>query len=190
VVNHRPSTVDRLPEELKDAIGKLRLRGHTIDEILAHIRTMDPDAGSEVSRSALGRHLKTQAAVIERMKLSRDLATTLSVRFEDQTDDKLARVNMELLQSSIMDIVTGAAEDEDGNPTPVTLDPKQASQLASALKDLATAKKTDTDRTLKMRQEIAKEAAKAVKAVAADGGVSADVAQKLWDAVMGVGAAK
>lgn len=46
----RPSSVDRLPAEMRDAIGRLRDAGHTIDEIMAHLADME----SMVSRSALG----------------------------------------------------------------------------------------------------------------------------------------
>ena len=36
----RPSKIDRLPQELRDAIGDLRRQGRTIDEILAHLRSL------------------------------------------------------------------------------------------------------------------------------------------------------
>jgi len=50
----RMSTVDRLPPEVRELIERLRGNGRTIDEILAKLRDLD----AEVSRSALGRHIK------------------------------------------------------------------------------------------------------------------------------------
>ena len=69
-MSRQPSSIDRLPEEIRAAIGKLRTQGRSIDEILAHLGTMDV----EVSRSALGRHVKRLATLQERMRSSREMA--------------------------------------------------------------------------------------------------------------------
>lgn len=183
VKSNRPSSIDILPDEVKAVIGKLRLQGRTIDEILAHLETMDVD----VSRSALGRHVQKLAAIGERMKLSRDMATALVDRFGDEPDNRLARLNLEMMHSLVLDVMTAQTTNEDGETMPVQLDPEQVMFLARSLQSLASAQKTDADRTIKMRQEIAKEAAKAVEAVATQQGLGKDTAKLLWDAVIGVG---
>lgn len=46
--------MDKLPEEIRDEIDRLRAHGHSIDEIIAALRELDI---TDISRSALGRHL-------------------------------------------------------------------------------------------------------------------------------------
>jgi hypothetical protein len=180
---HRPSSIDSLPEETKALIGKLRLQGRTIDDINNQLRAMDV----EVSRSALGRHLQKQAAIGERMKLSRDMATALVDRFGAEPDNRLARLNLEMMHSLVLDVMTRQQiNEETGEMMPVELDAEQVMFLSRSLQSLASAQKTDQDRALKMREEIAKEAAKAVDEVATAEGWGAETKKRLWDAVVGV----
>jgi len=65
----RPSSIERLPAELRELIGHLRERGRTIDEILAKLAELDVD----VSRSALGRHVQHLDAAGD-VGLARELA--------------------------------------------------------------------------------------------------------------------
>jgi hypothetical protein len=180
--SNRPSSIDVLPDEVKAAIGKLRLQGRTIDDILAHLHALD----LEVSRSSLGRHVKKLAIIGERMKHSRDMATALVDRFGEEPDNRLARLNLEMMHALVLDVMTAQSTDEDGEPVPVTLDAEQVMFLSRSLQSLASAQKTDQDRTLKMRQEIAKEAAKAVEGVASAEGWGPETKKRLWDAVIGV----
>ncbi len=171
----RPSKVDRLPPEIRDAIGELRREGRTIDEILTHLRVLGGPA-AEVSRSGLGVHLKKWDALAQRLKGSREAAEAIMARFENQgADDRMARLNVQLLHSSIMAIQSG----DDGEAT--MLDPKEAMQLSMAVKNLVSAARTDQTRygeTLKLleeerkRAEQLKKAAEEIGAVAAKAGIS------------------
>ena len=55
----RPSTIQRLPTEVRELIAELREEGRTIDEVLEKLRELRLD----VSRSALGRHVKQLDAI-------------------------------------------------------------------------------------------------------------------------------
>lgn len=179
----RPSSIDRLPESVREAIGKLRLQGRSIDEILAHLATMDV----EVSRSALGRHVKGLAALTERMRNSRNMATALVEQFGAEPDNKLQRLNLELMHSIVMQTITASADDEDGEASPVTFTPQEAMFLAKALKELASAQKVDSDRAIIVRRELAKEAAKAVDKVAKrEGGLTKDTVDKIKAEILGI----
>lgn len=178
----RPSSIDRLPEEIRAEVGRLRVQGRTIDEILAHLKTMDV----EVSRSALGRHVKGLATMRERMRHSRDMATALVSQFGDAPDNRLARMNLELMHGVILQTITAAGEDEDGEAQPVTFCPEDARFLADALAKLAQAEKTNVDRTLKMKQEAAREAAAAVDRVAKSEGISQATADRIKASILGV----
>jgi hypothetical protein len=178
----RPSSIDRLPEEIRAEVGRLRVQGRTIDEILAHLKTMDV----EVSRSALGRHVKRMTTARERMKHSREMATALVSQFGDQPDNQLARLNLELMHGVVMQTIMATAEDDDGEPQPVTFSPEDARFLADALAKLASAEKTNVDRTLKLKQEATKEAAKAAGAVAKSAGLTPDLVGAIEKAILGV----
>lgn len=179
----RPSSIDRLPKEVRELIGSLRSEGATIDEILAKLSELK--AG--VSRSALGRHVKTLAEVGERMRRARVMAEALTARFGDQPDNQVARMNMELMHGMVFEVLTAAAGAEDEEGDPVTLDPKAVKFLSGALKDLASAQKVDADRVLKLREEFAKEAAAKAETVAKQRGMSAETIEAIKHAVLGVG---
>lgn len=178
----RPSSIDRLPEEIRAEVGRLRVQGRTIDEILDHLKTLDV----EVSRSALGRHVKGLATLRERMRHSRDMATSLVSQFGDRPDNQLQRLNLELMHGIIMQIATSTVEDEDGEAHPVTFNAMEAKFLSEALAKLASAEKTDVDRTLRMKQEAAKEAAAAVDRVAKSEGISQATADRIKASILGV----
>jgi hypothetical protein len=108
----RPTKIDRLPKELREAIGQLFDSGHTTDEILAHVRML----GAPVSRSSLGRYLQRQGKLGERLRQSRSMAEGLARELGDKPGDQVARVNIELLHSFLSDAFASAdaGDDEDG----------------------------------------------------------------------------
>lgn len=148
----RPSTIDRLPKEIRQRISSLRGQGRTIDEIKAKLDELDLD----ISRSALGRHLKKQAQVAEQIMRSRQLAEAVSRQFGDAETSQVARTNIELLHSLMMKFMIGG-EDEDAE---IVLDAKEAMFAATALEKLSKASKLDVERELKIREEAEKEAMK------------------------------
>lgn len=178
-----PSTIDKLPPELRELIGKLRRDGRTIDEIHAKLIELDAD----VSRSALGRHVKSMAEVQERMRRSREIANSLVSQFGDQPDNKLAQANIELMHSVVMQTMTAVAEDEDGNLQAVTFTPEDAMFLARSLQSLASAEKTNTDRIIKARDEATKQAAKKAGDAAKSKGLSGETVDFIRNAVLGSG---
>lgn len=153
--NNRPSSIDRLLPSLRELIAKLRRDGFTIDEIRAKLLELDV----EVSRSALGRHVRTLADAQDRMRRSKAIADALVSQFGEQPDNKLARANLELMHSVVMQTITASDIDEEtGEMQPVTFDPQQAMFLAKSLQSLASAEKTNSDRIMKAREEGKKEA--------------------------------
>jgi hypothetical protein len=181
----RPSSIDRLEAPLREEIGRLRIdKGYTIDQILAHLKTMEV----VVSRSAMGRHIQKLETIGARLKESRAVAEALVQRFGEKTDDKLARLNVEMMHGIVMDVISKA--DEAG--TGALLDPEQVMFMARALRELAAASKTDTDRMmnaakLKASQETAAKAAAAVETAAkTQKGLSKETVEAIKHAVLGV----
>ena len=139
----RPSSIDRLEPEVRETIGRLREQGRTIDEILVHLRTLDVD----VSRSALGRHTQDLDRIAERMRYSRSIAEGLEKQFgEDEGAGKVMRLNISFLEEMMFEVLTKAD---------VELTGADVKRFASGMLDLARARKIDTDREIKVKNEVA-----------------------------------
>lgn len=176
----RLSKIDKLPSELKELIGRLREQGHSIDDILTKLQELEPEL--DVSRSGLGRHVQKIDAIGSRLRESRAIAEAVIAKLGENPDNRTARLNIELMHSNLMSLL--AAQDEDGEA--IQLDAKEAMFLAGALKDLASAAKTDQDRELKIRQEVAKEAAKAVEKEGKAAGMTADTIDTIKARILGI----
>ncbi|HLT43786.1 MAG TPA: phage protein Gp27 family protein, partial [Luteimonas sp.] len=64
--------------------------------------------------------------------------------------------------------------------------PNEIMLLARAIKDLAAADKVAMERELKIRQEVARQAADAATKIAKRGGLSADAVQEIRREILGV----
>lgn len=164
----RPSSIDRMPQEVRDCIGQLRDQGRTLDEILAKLRELDLEAPS---RSALHRHLQKAEEVAERIRKSRAVADVIVRRLGESEPDKTTRMNIELMHNVLFEIASRTS-DESGEP--VTFEPMEAMLLAKALDHLGKAAKDDVARTVAIEKRAAekalKQAEKAVGELASDGG--------------------
>jgi len=177
----RPSTVDRLDPEIKDLIGKLRIdQGWTIDEILTKLRQLGQ---GEVSRSALGRHVKSLEEIGQQLRHSREVAQALVAQVGDAPEDRVADLNIELMHSMILRLVTATNDEGDGQP--VTFGPEDVSFMGRALQSLASARKTNTDMVMKVRDETRKEAAKKAVDAAKSKGLGGDTVEFIRKAVLG-----
>lgn len=159
---HRPSKIDRLPDEIKELIGQLRRGGRTIDEILAKLRELNVD----VSRSGLGKHIQGLDKIAEVLSRQHDISEALVERFGDAPESRTARMNIQLMHAQLTRLVV---PDDDGT---VTLDPQGAYFLSTALQRLAQASKADTEREIKI-EERARKKALAEAATALDGALKA-----------------
>jgi len=178
----RPSSIDKLPAAIRDAIGKLREdQGATIDEIVAHLATLDVT----VSRSAVGRHVEKLAQVGERMRQSRAVAEGLVRQLGDAPESKAARLNIELAHTAIFDLMTKGIEGGDAIG-----DPQKAMFLTRALESLSKATLNDVaavEAIEKRAEERAKKAAAAaVDVVAKARGIQADTLAAIKAGIFGV----
>lgn len=168
----QPSTIDRLPQEVRAEIGRLREAGHTIDAVLEHLRSL---RGVDVSRSALGRYTKKQSRVRAAITRSQILAESIGRNFADGKTSQVAQANVDLLHSMLMKfmvIVEGDDSDDEKNQ----LDAKDLMMLATAVDKLAKASKTDFEQRLK---EAIEQARREEKVAAADVAVAAAKKQGL-----------
>lgn len=186
---NRPSSIDRMPQEVRDWIGRLRDQGCTIDEIIVKLRELDKDAVP--SRSALGRHLKKAEEVAERIRKSRQVADVIVRRLGESDPDKTTRMNIELMHNILFELATRTS-DEDGEP--VTFEPMEVMLLAKSLDHLGKASKDDVARTVaiekraaeKARSDALKQAEATIKSVVKEGGLSNEVIAQLRRDFLGV----
>lgn len=181
----RPSSIDRLPAEIREAIGRLREHGKTLDEILDHLRAMEV----EISRSALGRHVKGMDAMGERLRRSRAMAEGLARQLGETPGDKVARLNIELMHSVVNDMLA-AADDEDSPESKASKAalhaPMGAKLVAEAIERLTKASRHDQDFVLKLEERVKKEAAKSVEAVGRAQGLTASTIDAIKAGIFGV----
>lgn len=186
----RPSSVDKLPPEIRQEIGKLRGLGWTLDQILEQLRGLYDKAPS---RSALHRHIQGMEAIGEKMRRSRQVAEALVQELGDAPESKAARLNIELLHSAILDLHMRAADGEDvdrDGQAALNGNPEGAMMLAKALDHLSRASKTNVD-FIKAAEDRAaslakKEAAKVVETVAREKGLTADTVAAIKAGIFGV----
>ncbi|MFZ5739634.1 MAG: DUF3486 family protein [Pseudomonadota bacterium] len=188
---NRPSSIDRLPEEVRDLIGRLRDKGCTIDEIMRKLGELDLDKEDLPSRSALGRHLQKAAEVAERIKKSRQVAEVIVRQLGESDPDKTTRMNIELMHNILFELATRTSE-EDGQP--ITFQPMDVMLLAKSLDHLGKASKDDVARTVaiekraaeKAKAEALKQAEETIKSVVKEGGLSNEVISQLRRDFLGV----
>lgn len=171
----RPSSIDRLPAEIREEIGRLRDAGRTIDEILAHLRTLEVG----VSRSALARHTQELDAIAETIRRSRGIAEGVT-RALGEDEGRVARFNVEMCHAIVMKAMVG----EDGQPA--EFDPKELMFISTTLQKLTQAAKTDADLALRIRREAAQAAAKEAEAAAGEMGLSRETVETIKARILGV----
>lgn len=182
----QPSTIDKLPEEIRDQLARLRREGRTITEIHDHLAQL----GAGVSRSAIGRHVKSMAEVGEDMRRAGEMARFVVDQFGEETDERVGRANMAILQSAIMELLTERPVDDETGEV-ARLDAGEMKALSLSLQRLISSQRIDADRQLKMKAEAKREAqeaaAKAVDRVAkTQAGLTADTVAAIKREILGI----
>jgi hypothetical protein len=187
----RPSTIARLPGEIREAIGRLRDQGRTLDEILKHLEGMEVT----VSRSALGRHVQQMDKVGERLRRSRAISEVLVRQLGDAPESQTARLNIEMMHSFLFDFLASAEEGaEEGSEAALAhvRDPKSVALMAEAVQRLTTASRNNADYVARLEDRAAAKAkagaARAAEAVAREKGLSADTVRAIKASILGVAA--
>ena len=189
----RPSSVDQLPAEIREEIGRLRDGGATLDQIIAHLRGLS----AVISRSALHRHVKGMEAVGEKLRRSRSVAEVLVRQFGEAPPGRTMQLNLELMHTAILDLFMRAQDAEEGvdegGLAALAGNPEGLMMLAKALDHIGRASKSDADyseRIIKLATERAnKAAAAAVESVAKERGLSGETADMIKARIFGVGKA-
>lgn len=181
---HQPSSIDRLDPEIRQLIAGLRIdKGWTIDEIKAQLGKLGQ---GQISRSALGRHVRSLADVSAQLRDTQIYAEALAKEAGSATPGQMLDMNAQLLQANMFRLMLAANED-DGEG--VQFSAKDCKALSDALRNLALTRKTELDVIEKAEARAAaqatKEAADKATRVARSKGLSKDTVDAIRFAVLG-----
>jgi hypothetical protein len=171
------SSIDQLPEAVRTEVDAAIGRGATIDEIVWTLKGL----GAAVSRSAVGRYSKQYRDLAARQRDIASVAKGFAADF-GQGDDMQGRLMVQLVTSLITRVAMPAvAGEEDDLP-----DFKELHYLARAVKDAASAAKTDQEREAKVRQQERQRAAKDAEDAGRAAGASAETIDLIKKRILGV----
>lgn len=181
-LKHTPSSIDRLDPEIRALINELRIdKGWTIDEIRDQLIKMGQ---GHISRSALGRHVRTLADISSEMRETQAYAEALAKQAGNSSQSELLDLNGQLLHANMFRLMLA---EKDGNG--IQLSPKEAKEFSEALRNLALARKTDLDVVEKAERRAAEKATKAAAEKATTAarakGLSKDTVEAIRHAVLG-----
>lgn len=136
------STIERLDQSIVDECSRLIKAGRTIDEITQALRGLDAD----VSRSAVGRYVKSAKKAMESYTKAQEVAKVWVDRLEAEPSGDVARLLPQMLQAVAFNTIEGMAEGEG------TVKPGDIMFMAKALRDIVGTGKTNIDVELKLRE--------------------------------------
>ena len=160
----RASGLRKKDKTVLEAVHRLFDAGHTLDEVLDHLRGLGVE---DVSRSALGRERKRHEEAVAEVRRHQDLADRLVKEFGQDSSHKAMRANLQLMQALISrfsDVLAGRHEDD--------VDIQDIARLCQSLAALGRAAKTDTEVLARLKEEARKEVAEEAASAARDAGVS------------------
>ena len=152
---------------------------------------------SQVSRSALGRHVKGLDVIGERLRRSRMVAEALVHELGDAPESKAARLNIELMHNALLDLFMSDADGGDINElgkAALKGNPEGVMQLSRALADLARASKTNADYIEQAEKRAERRALTAAAAVVDEvaketgGGLTGETVEKIKARIFGIAA--
>ncbi len=153
----RRSSISRLPPEIRDQINRLIRDGAMIDEIVAHLKTLD----MQVSRSAVGRYRKSAEDAMREYREAQEIAGVWLQRYKEDPHGDVGRLVAELLKTVAFTTTARLREAGDG-----AVDTLDISRLSRAMQALERAGKISLDHVLAIRRETAETAAEAAVSAA------------------------
>lgn len=175
----RTSSVKRLDPQARKFLEKLmREDRHTLDELLAAVRSKFPDA--QVSRSSIHRHRAGYEELVKGMREQQAIASLVVSELGENPDDKAGALLVQTITTLTNQVaLTAAGEGE--------VDVETVRKLARATKDVLAARRVDRQERLAIRQEardelLAEQRAK-LEAMPNKGGVTADTKTAIREAL-------
>ena len=185
----RLSGIDLLPDACSDVIvwanRELSGRERTQTEIyfefttkLEDIRQTQKLEFDTPSPSAFNRYSMRQAAMLRRLQQTREIASTISERFDAETSDDLTLMAAEAIKSLVFELLESSGE--------AGMTPTGAMELANALRAATAAQSVSSERRRKVEAEFASKAEAAIKSVAKAKGLTKETEDAIRKKILGV----
>ena len=179
----RVSTFKQLPPEVRNKIGELFDRGCTLNEVMQALESLDVT----LSRSALHRAKQRIDKIGEKIRRSREIADSVVRNLGDIPENKATRMNMELMQGVILDILSQADDEIDSEKGGAST-PMGAMLLAKALEHLAKTARHDAELTTKLKESAKKEVEAKLEAAAKEAAAEGkgSESQQVFERIMAI----
>ena len=186
----RLSSIELLPAECDDVIAwaaqELAARDRTQTDIYAEfaarldeVRAAAPHLDFDTpSFSSFNRYAIRLATMTRRLEEARDIAAAMSEKFDAQGSDDLTKIAAEAIKTLIFELLTMSGEGG--------IAPKDAMQLANALRSAAQAQGISTARRQKIEAEFEDKVDDAVETVARVKGLTRETAESIKGEILGV----
>lgn len=168
------SSIDSLPTDIRERIDAAIRSGVTVDGLVELLT----DAGYDISRSAAGRYSQKFARLAAQQRDVQSLAKAFGAEFGGG-DDKQTRMMIQLMTTITTRALMPIASEDDPE-----LGAKEIGQLARAVKDMASAAKTEAEREMRIRELERKRAADVAEKVGRAAGATDDTLARIHAAIM------
>lgn len=170
----RRSSLERMPQEVKDAFYRLVRAGHTIAEITAKLNEL----GEDVSQSAVGRAVKGARAQMRQYREAQEVAGAWVAQLNENPGGDVSALLAEMLKTVAFQTIANLG---DGSDAPLGKDGKPQGPkamdvmlLAKAIRDLEASTKASLERRERIERQALERQAKAAEKVARKQGMSAE----------------
>lgn len=184
-MGRKPSSVDQLPDDVLEGVHQRLREGRSSQKQIVEDLNAD---GHDVSRSAFNRFAVRFKKVGERMRMAREIASSVTASLDELPDANLARLLVETIQTELFDLVLRLQESGTGGVDAAEL-AELLRSIGSTVRDLESAKKSSIDGELKQRAYATAVRAKvdaAIKDVAKQRGLTRETVEEIRAKVLGV----
>ncbi|MEL6503474.1 MAG: DUF3486 family protein [Pseudomonadota bacterium] len=177
----RLSSIELLPKEADEVVvwaaHELRERERTQLDIWQEFNARLADLGiASISKSAFNRHSVKMAEVARRVETTREITAVLTERLQPGQEDDLTIMVAELIKTLVFELLNSQGE--------AGFSPKQAMEMASAIKQAAAAQALSSTRRQKLEAELADRVEDAVDQVAQVKGMSKDTTDAIKRSIL------
>lgn len=179
----RKSSIDLLPDEIRDALHAL-LRDPAVTQLEAtkRVNALLDAEGSEVelSKSAVNRYSQRMDAIGDKMRQSRQIAEMWIGKLGNQPQGQVGKLLNEFTRTMAFETALHMSEGED--PVP----PKLLKELSLSIKHLEEAASVNEKREREIRKQMAEEAAETAETVAKQQGLTREGVKAIKEQILGI----
>lgn len=181
----RQSTVRKLDPRIRGAVDAAIRDGRaSIDDIVALINRMGEELGTgdTASRSAVGRYRQTAERELEMFRAAQEVSRTWTKEIGESPESDASRLASQVLSAVALNTARAMVADDE------TVPPNEVMFLAKALDHLAKAEANKTATILRVRREVATEAAEKAASVGRARGLTSDAVDAIRREILGIAA--